>query len=191
LDRTLGKVHGDLVRAHPNGHRLRPPERRPRERVIRNRIEACIRCQPREAKQLEDLADARNARGSELRLGRRESVARQSLGWDGDWLLVASQRGVFDLGSVAELNGDRVSEDIPQGPFTIARVVQILIRPTYEHADEIAVCRLGQVKDPRDLALSCTLRSDGNGLLMPKQVVQDELDRRLAGGPDVNLARQF
>jgi hypothetical protein len=97
--------------------------------------------------------------------------------------LVASQRGVFDLGSVAELNGDRVSEDIPQGPFTIARVVQILIRPTYEHADEIAVCRLGQVKDPRDLALSCTLRSDGNGLLMPKQVVQDELDRRLAGGP--------
>jgi len=73
---------------------------------------------------------------------------------------------------MTELDGDRMSDHIPEAPVAISVRVEKAIIATHQHADEIAVRRLSEVEDARNFGTNRWLPGCGERLLATEQAVQ-------------------
>jgi hypothetical protein len=148
LDRGLGEMCRDLVKAHPNIHTHRAPNRGSRESRVGHHRKTHVAAGACLAEQLEEIEDDTVTRMSELGLGWREAVARKKTGRDRDRIAIRAHCRVFDLRRVSKLDRDRVSHDVSKAPLPVPCGVEEAVVSSNQDAHEIAVGGLREIENP-------------------------------------------
>ncbi len=151
LDDDLREVRGDLMRPHSDVRLVRSPKRGSSERILGERVQTLIAGRTSLAQELQHPSHSADTRIAEHGFRRRKPIARQSVTWDREWLVVSSIRRVLDLRGIAQLDRDRVTQQIAKTPLPITSAVEKIVRAAREHTHELSVGLLREIEDPRHL----------------------------------------
>jgi hypothetical protein len=105
-------VHADLMDALSHVDLRAAPERGALERGDREIREPLVRAGSRASEKLEYGRSVAGERPGELRHRRSQPIAREAIGGDGDRVGIATIRRPEDLLAIAQLDGDRVPQEI-------------------------------------------------------------------------------